>query len=404
MLYLTQADIMNSSIVGRKGGILLSQAKRYIPEINLIRAIAILAVVMIHSTSYALVQLSVTSSYYRLYVFLHEFSSFAVPLFIFISGFVLCYTYLDKPVTASTVLTFYKKRMWNIAIPYTIFTVLYFILNYKENTVYNTVVKLSLQFLQGQAHGHLYFMFVIIQFIILFPLFLYAMKWKRVRNHIWWIGFLLQWFYYYLNRIYIVHLDGVPGIFHKTGSLFISYIAYFTFGIYLAVHFTKIMDWFARRAAMKHILRSLSNVLWLLSGAYYVYLRYEGLVNKQWADGQLFAYVWFVFNLLSVIAIFQLAIVIYYKFPALLGKIGGSIGVCSFGIYFLHPAILYYYRKIPVNGNSLMFHLYYFGEYLSALLIAWAITWVILRNFTWSWLLFGSTSKQNANKSVSASG
>jgi surface polysaccharide O-acyltransferase-like enzyme len=383
---------------------LLNQAKRYIPEINLIRAIAIVAVVMIHSTSNALVQLSVTSSYYILYVFLHEFSSFAVPLFIFISGFVLCYTYLDKPVTASNMLTFYKKRMWNIAIPYTIFTVFYFILNYKDNTAYNTAVKFTLQFLQGQAHGHLYFMFVIIQFIILFPLFLYVMKNNWVRNQIWWIGFLLQLLHYYLNHIYIVHLDGLPEIIHKTGSLFISYIAYFTFGIYLAAHFTKIMNWFAQRAAMKHWLSTLSYVLWLLSGSYFVYLRYEGLVYKQWADGQFFAYGWFVFNLLSAIAIFQLAVVIYYKFPALLGKIGSSIGVCSLGIYFINPAILYFYRKIPVSGNSWMFHLYYLGEFLSALLIAWAITWLILRYFTWSWLLFGTTWKQNSNKSVSAAG
>ncbi|MDG0808239.1 acyltransferase family protein [Cohnella rhizosphaerae] len=84
----------------------MTQPRRYIPEINLLRAMAILAVVMIHSTSNALVQLQTSSSFYGLYVFLHEFAVFAVPAFIFISGFVLTYNYAGKPLNGGTIATF----------------------------------------------------------------------------------------------------------------------------------------------------------------------------------------------------------------------------------------------------------------------------------------------------------
>lgn len=370
----------------------MTEPRRYIPEINLLRAMAILAVVMIHSTSNALVQLQTSSSFYGLYVFLHEFAVFAVPAFIFISGFVLTYNYVGKPLNGGTISTFYRKRIWNAVLPYVIFSLFYILLKTKFSPPADSTTKFLGQVLTGQAYGHLYFMFVIIQYYILFPVLLLALRSGWVRRHIWWIGIVLQFAYFYLNREYIVHQTGWPNVLHRTGSLFISYFGVFAVAMWLAVHYERILAWFADRPAVRRLSVLLVYALWLLSGAWYVYLRYEGMVNKDWADGQVFAYTQFVFNLASAISLFLLSNALLRKPKAIWTRMLGNIGICSFGIYLIHPAVLYYYRDIPVPGGSLPFHIYYACEFLSALLVAWGITWAIQRNFRWSWILFGTSS------------
>ncbi|SFB26744.1 Surface polysaccharide O-acyltransferase, integral membrane enzyme [Cohnella sp. OV330] len=370
----------------------MTQARRYIPEINLMRAMAILAVVMIHSTSNALVQLQTSSSFYGLYVFLHEFAVFAVPAFIFISGFVLTYNYVGKPLNGGTIATFYRKRIWNAVVPYAIFSLLYFLLKAKFAPAADWAPKFLGQLLTGQAYGHLYFMFVIIQYYVLFPILLLALRSGWVRRHIWWIGIAIQWGYYYLNREYIVHQTGWPDVLHRTGSLFISYFGAFAVAMWMAIHYERILSWFAARPAVRRLSVPFAYALWLLSGFYYVYLRYQGLVHKNWADGQVFTYTQFVFNIMSAIALFLIANVMMRRPAAFWARLLGNIGVCSFGIYFVHPAVLYYYRDIPVPGNGMLFHVYYACEYLAALLVAWGITWTIQRNFRWAWILFGTSS------------
>jgi surface polysaccharide O-acyltransferase-like enzyme len=61
--------------------------KQQIAELYIFRALAILAVLAIHGTSYPVAFLEKTSSFYFAYVFINIFSKFAVPAFIFLSGF-----------------------------------------------------------------------------------------------------------------------------------------------------------------------------------------------------------------------------------------------------------------------------------------------------------------------------
>ncbi|MDG0808241.1 acyltransferase family protein [Cohnella rhizosphaerae] len=162
--------------------------------------------------------------------------------------------------------------------------------------------------------------------------------------------------------------------------------------MWIAIHYERILAWFADRPAVRRLSVILAYALWIVSGAYYVYLRYQGMVNKDWADGQVFAYTQFVFNLMSAISLFLLSNALIRRPKAVWTRTLGNIGVCSFGIYLIHPAVLYYYRDIPVPGGSLAFHVYYACEFLSALLVAWGIAWAIQRNFRWAWILFGTSS------------
>lgn len=67
--------------------------KQRITYLDLLRGIAILAVVTIHVTSYPVAFLSMDSTVYPLYFILNAASQFAVPAFLFLSSLVLFYRY-----------------------------------------------------------------------------------------------------------------------------------------------------------------------------------------------------------------------------------------------------------------------------------------------------------------------
>lgn len=95
--------------------------RAHINELNITRALAILAVLLIHSTSTPVTALSSDSKLYPFYVFFNISPKFAVPVFIFLSGFVLFYNYIQKDLTKELIKNFYKKRVTQILIPYLFF-------------------------------------------------------------------------------------------------------------------------------------------------------------------------------------------------------------------------------------------------------------------------------------------
>ncbi|MEX1031613.1 MAG: acyltransferase family protein [Paenibacillaceae bacterium] len=149
--------------------------KEQIREIYIFRAIAILAVIMIHATSESIGKINKESLYYPLYNGLNIFSSFAVPTFIFLSGLVMFYSYYDRDLTRATLLAFYKKRLLYIVLPYVVISTIYFAMKLTLNAhmTFGTGLKQYVyQLLTGGAYTHLYFVFLIIQFYLLFPLLL----------------------------------------------------------------------------------------------------------------------------------------------------------------------------------------------------------------------------------------
>ena len=112
------------------------------------RAIAIIAVVMIHTTPAGQWQ-----------VFCKPFINFAVATFIFLSGY-LTKTYNDNW------LKFYVRRLTRVLVPYIIWTVIYSIPDIRSSGPSALVKNL----LCANATTTLYYIFVYIQFVLLTPL------------------------------------------------------------------------------------------------------------------------------------------------------------------------------------------------------------------------------------------
>jgi surface polysaccharide O-acyltransferase-like enzyme len=103
-------------------------------------------------------------------VIIDVFSHFAVPSFIFISGFVLSHNY-NGPFSKKL---FYKKRAKSILPQYMIFSIFYIIfdilLSSLNVNVYSvSILKVIFDLLTANSYYHLWFFALIIQFYMFYP-------------------------------------------------------------------------------------------------------------------------------------------------------------------------------------------------------------------------------------------
>ena len=117
-------------------------------RIQIFRAVAIMAVVMIHTTPGGLCQ-----------VVFKPFVNFAVATFLFLSG------YLTKTDNDNW-LAFYRKRIIRVLVPYLIWTIVYSIPDLNSEGP----ARLVKNMLSANATTTLYYIFVYIQFVLLTPL------------------------------------------------------------------------------------------------------------------------------------------------------------------------------------------------------------------------------------------
>ncbi len=142
--------------------------KKIYPEIHFFRIVACLMVIIIHTTATPVVSLIPNSSSQICFTILNRFSKPSVPMFIFISGFLLNMIYQDKVIN---LFKFWKKRLPKLLIPYIIWATLYYSL-FAIKGIYPFDFTFYIKgLLQGSFIYHLYFMIIIIQFYIAYPLF-----------------------------------------------------------------------------------------------------------------------------------------------------------------------------------------------------------------------------------------
>ena len=174
-----------------------SRAKK--DHLELFRGLAILAVLMIHVTSYPVVMLPMHSTLYPLYHIVNTFSHFAVPAFIFLSALVMFYQYDDARKHNWS--SFYFKRFQVIAIPYLLWSIFYYalVIHIEGKTIGESWLSFLTHLLIGSNYAHLYFIVVIVQFYLLFPLLHRLLYLKAVRSRLLAVGIISQLAFYLLN-------------------------------------------------------------------------------------------------------------------------------------------------------------------------------------------------------------
>ena len=209
---------------------------KYHHEIDILRGFAILSLIIVHVFSYCFAIQDV-NTIVIVSIPLIIFSRFAVPVFIFISGYVLYLKYKSYIDYGE----FYKKRFIKIIPPYLIFSFLYYLLN--NNIINNmsfNIKELMYQLITANAHIHLWFFSLIIQLYLLFPVILFIYNKTKRKLFFVLVIFIVQiiWDLLYPgisenikgDNSNLSHIVLSDIIFNR--RFFLSHIAYLIFGFY----------------------------------------------------------------------------------------------------------------------------------------------------------------------------
>lgn len=346
----------------------MTQRKK-LTNIEIFRSIAILAVVAIHSTSSAVVNLSMESSLYPLYLIINTASHFAVPAFLFLSALLLFYHYDDG--TKQNWLLFYRKRLKTIVVPYLLWSLFYsaVVAQIQHLSVEEGVLRYLKGLPSGGSYPHLYFMVIIAQFYLLFPLFHVLLRIRFVKNHPLICGAAAQTAFYLLNYYYFD--------MNKVGTFIGSYLLYFFLGAYAAGKLK------TSSAGGRHWQRRSLYCGFFLSGIVYAGQMWMQKANPDWIPLPYLSYLSFVsdytYAAICCIVLLQAASLLEVGRHHLLRKTLFSIGTYSFGIYLIHPFLLLIWRQevLPLTDGVIGYHLLTMAGGAIVLTLSWLLTKII---------------------------
>lgn len=306
-------------------------SNRAIQEIQVLRGLAIIAVVVIHVAGI------VTAGNMNDYpsIVANLLSRFSVPLFLFISGLVLTYNYADKRIDYRK---FYKKRLVDVGIPFLLWSILGMAIAFQggylnaENVFYSLIGK-------GNPLYQLYYIPLLFQMYFLFPLIAPWVKKKAFFYTVLVVTLFILSIYQFGQLNY-----GATALMQKAGFyapvLFIVQAVYFVGGCLAGTHFEK----------LKNIVQSKSMAFWSLiflvtffiqfMDFYYSYLQTK---NSGFAMS---------FYRPSVILFSFASFCFLFKLVGLTEKANGIlkiIGNYSFGIYLSHVLVIMILTRISLS-------------------------------------------------------
>jgi len=328
-----------------------NQKSGYFPEINYLRGFAILAVISIHVSTYNN-KMTCINSLTFFYIIVDVFSHFAVPAFIFISGFVL----YNKYYTNIEIKKFYINRLNSIIPQYLTISTFYMIALFYGAKIIGRSIDWSFssilyRYVTGGAFYHLWFFVLLIQIYILYPYILKIYDYFQSKHEIQ----LLLTITFILGIVYNSFIDMTLPIGKIT--LFSGYIFYFVFGMFTRNNYDMIKSIPFRRG-----FAFFSSII-LFLGTFLLTINY---FNTHFSDGS--------FSSSSIVKLSLNSIsILYYTVIIIIGlylstslsnlsqfKIIDKIGSYSFSIYLVHAIILYtlvlLLTKVSIDWNDLLFY------------------------------------------------
>lgn len=303
--------------------------KQYFYEISFIRAIACLCIVMVHVTAGFYYKNDNTFTW--LTQFFNQISRYGTPAFAIISGFLL---YNQAIKRGFKLKIFMKSRITKVIIPFFIWSIIYLFLkwNYDQFTLPSSTEETKdflYFFFTGKSNYHLYFIAIVAQFYLLFPLLQYF-KSKRSLILLTLITFFINYFFV-SNTINIGH--GLFNKFFNERVFLFHWVYYFFLGGLLVYYWDRIMMWVKQNTFFSIIL----GIIVMISGVFEYHF-------AEWIESNR------PMNMISLPLLFIALAGVYTAFSSLT-KIRDyivEIGNLSMGIYLVHPLILFFLRRYDI--------------------------------------------------------
>jgi probable poly-beta-1,6-N-acetyl-D-glucosamine export protein len=313
----------------------------------LLNGLAIIAVVVNHASAWAFVSSSFVlknwtarnmldfmgpMTYYSLRA-LEQLIIFAIPAFLFISGYFI--SFAIGRIEANKQWRIIFARIKNLVIPFLIWSVLILLLDIILGNPY-TVQEFIKTILTGKVRAPYYFVPLLVQYLILSPFLVFLAKkdYKLLLMMTAVIQFVTIGLRY--DTLLGLNMPALqPILWLNDPHLFASRIFYFTLGIVFGLHYSQ----------FKQMLMS---VRWGLLVSLVVFF-ILGIV--EWEFLQRFSTRWFIGQTDTIIDIFYalafiFSFLAFEEFSLPFSKQIGILGAMSFGIYLLHFSVEEYVSKI----------------------------------------------------------
>lgn len=258
---------------------------------------------------------------------------FAIPAFLFVSGFFVAFATGRSQSTIGWETV--RARVIKLLIPYLIWTFILFVLMLAEGRVFSPVEYLRMV-LTGGVNPAYYYVPLLIQYYLLSPLIVYLAKKNWVALIV--ITVLIQVAAQLTHYVVIFGLDnpilqGLTILIPKW--FFPSRIFWFALGVVIHFHLTDVKTWLNR---YKWYLLGITIALIPLGIIEWeVYLR---LTNQQWMDHRetVIDTIYTLTMILSFIAFADISIPF--------SKQLGDLGTKSYGVYLIHAPLLEYTARL----------------------------------------------------------
>jgi peptidoglycan/LPS O-acetylase OafA/YrhL len=225
-------------------GVALETSRRgYLEIFNLYRVIACLAVLSQHSFIWANMSGNFVGTGFITMLHLSRNS------FFFLTGLVVCYSQLTHP---RSVWGFWKRRYWEIGIPYLAWTGIYLVFSLITVSASWREVGVFLRHSIPLGYSQLYFVVVIFQFYLVFPLLLKLMRTTRHHGRILAASLLFAVFFGLFEH-YRTRFAPASDLTRDINNAFplsrdiLSYQEFLIAGMLVALHFDQVLQFVSRR-------------------------------------------------------------------------------------------------------------------------------------------------------------
>jgi len=320
--------------------------KERVAEWDVMRGIAFLAIVLQHAIGQFAYRKD--TSLFDAYILaaIYHLVKFGVPAFVLLTGTGLFYNYYAKLNYPA----FIRKRSTDILIPYFLWTVIYFVYMFPgENIDFLWFKDVGLQILNPTLGYHFWFVLMIFQFYLLFPLFLKGITWAkesrdscktRTLNALLvftGLGYMvLMWV---SDKYLPYHVSSYPSFLQyliiNRNTNFLFYSFYFVFGAVIALELER---W------QKIIVGSMrwNIILFIVAYGWVGYELFIGTgynlpINLNWSTTLKPSMFMLIFS--ELIALYMIALKIIHK-NNYINTLTSWIGKYSYGAYLAHALIL----------------------------------------------------------------